>query len=67
MYSFFHVFVFIYKINQLRSRISFSLSVETLQYLLSSVTSGLQHPPPAGGTVLVERKMLGNIYNELED
>ena len=57
----------LYKINQLRSRISFSLSVETLQYLLSSVTSGLQHPPPAGGTVLVERKMLGNIYNELED
>ena len=44
-----------------------SLHVETLQYLLSSVTSGLQHPPPAGGTVLVEREMLGNIYNELED
>ena len=44
-----------------------SLHVETLQYLLSPVTSGLQHPPPAGGTVLVERKMLGNIYNELED
>ena len=44
-----------------------SLSVEALQYLLSSVTSGLQHPPPAGGTVLVGREMLGNIYNELED
>ena len=46
--------------------IPFSLHVETLQYLLSSVTSA-HHPPPAGGTVLVEREMLGNIYNELED
>ena len=44
-----------------------SLHEETLQYLLSSVASGLQHPSPAGGTVLVEIKMLGNIYNELED